>query len=128
LNCLLDTHLLIWAMDAPDRLTNGARQFLERSEMRRSFSLASIWEVSIKFGLGRLDFEVEPQLFREILLDNGFTEYPITPEAIVQVSKLPPIHRDPFDRLLVAQAMTEKVTLITLDKTVASYPGSILKL
>lgn len=89
------------------------------------FSAASLWEVAIKHQLGRDDFRVDPRLLRRGLLDNGYTELSVTSEHAVAVDGLPPIHRDPFDRLLVAQAMVEAVVLLTNDPVVARYPGPV---
>lgn len=122
---LLDTHLLLWAAGQPDRLPDAARQLLEDPRNELMFSSASLWEVSIKRGLGRDDFKVDPRLLRRGLLDNGYSELPITSEHAITVDSLPPIHRDPFDRILVAQAMVEGVALLTADPWVAQYPGPV---
>lgn len=122
---LLDTHLLLWAAGQPDRLSAAARALLDDPETQPHFSVASIWEIAIKRGLGRSDFKVEPRLLRRGLLDNGYVEVPIVSEHAVAVDGLPNIHRDPFDRLLVAQAMVEGVTLLTSDDAVAKYGGQI---
>ncbi len=90
-----------------------------------SFSVASIWEVAIKRGLGRRDIQVDPGLLRRGLLENGYGELAITSDHAITVGVLPPIHRDPFDRLLVAQAMFEAITLLTTDPVVARYPGPV---
>jgi len=91
------------------------------------FSAASIWEVAIKNGLGREDFKVDPRLLRRGLLDNGYIELAITSEHAAGVSTLANIHKDPFDRMLVAQAMIEGVTLLTSDAMVAAYEGPVRK-
>lgn len=91
------------------------------------FSSASLWEVAIKRGLGRPDFRVDPRLLRRGLLDNGYSELPITSEHAVAVDGLPTIHKDPFDRILVAQSIVEGIALITTDTLVAQYPGPIRK-
>ncbi len=89
------------------------------------FSAASLWEVAIKHGLGREDFQVDARLLRRGLLDNGYQELPIASEHAVAIDGLPTIHKDPFDRLLVAQAMVEGITLLTADPLVAQYPGPV---
>ncbi len=89
------------------------------------FSVASLWEIVIKRGLHRPDFQVDARLLRRGLLDNGYLELPILSEHVVAVDSLPPIHKDPFDRLLVAQATVEGITLLTDDPTVAQYPGPV---
>ena len=89
------------------------------------FSAASLWEVAIKRGLGRHDFKVDARLLRRGLLDNGYSELPIVSDHIVAIESLPALHKDPFDRVLVAQATVEGVTLLTIDSLVAQYPGPI---
>lgn len=125
---LLDTHLLLWAAGNPDRLSKQARALLEVPEHELLFSAASLWEITIKRGLGRADFQVDPRLLRRGLLDNGYNELPITSEHAVVVDALPPLHKDPFDRLLIAQALVEGITLLTADEVVAQYPGPIRKI
>jgi PIN domain nuclease of toxin-antitoxin system len=122
---LLDTHLLLWAAGSPDKLSASVRAMLENPETELVFSAASLWEISIKRSLGRNDFEVDPRVLRRGLRDNGYSELPITSEHAVAIDGLPPIHKDPFDRLLVAQAMVEGILLITSDTVVAGYPGPI---
>jgi PIN domain nuclease of toxin-antitoxin system len=125
---LLDTHLLLWAAGEPERLSSRARRLINDAQNELLFSAASLWEVAIKRGLGREDFKVDPRLLRRGLLDNGYNELPIISDHVVAIDSLPPIHKDPFDRLLVAQATVEGVTLLTLDPLVAQYPGPVRKL
>ncbi|MCK9487949.1 MAG: type II toxin-antitoxin system VapC family toxin [Xanthomonadales bacterium] len=122
---LLDTRLLLWAAAEPRRLAKKTRALLEDPDNVLLFSAASFWEVAIKAGLGRADFTVEPAVLRRGLLDNGYVELPVLNEHAVATGTLPPIHRDPFDRLLVAQAQVEGITLLTSDPVVAQYPGPI---
>jgi PIN domain nuclease of toxin-antitoxin system len=122
---LLDTHLLIWAAGQPEYLSPTALALLSDLQNELIFSSASLWEVSVKRGLGREDFNVDPRLLRRALLDNGYHELPITSEHAVAVEGLPPIHKDPFDRILIAQSMVEGITLLTADMLVANYPGPI---
>ena len=125
---LLDTHLLLWAAGEPKRLPKGIRTLLQDRDNELLFSAASLWEVVIKSGLGRKDFRVDARLLRRGLLDNGYSELPIVSEHVVAIESLPPIHKDPFDRVLVAQATVEGITLLTNDPVVAQYPGPIRKL
>ena len=125
---MLDTHLLLWAAGEPKRLPKGIRTLLEDRDNELQFSAASLWEVVIKSGLGRKDFRVEARLLRRGLLDNGYSELPIVSDHVVAIESLPPIHKDPFDRVLVAQATVEGITLLTNDPVVAQYPGPIRKL
>jgi len=122
---LLDTHLLLWAAAASARLPAAAAALLDDLENVPLFSAASLWEVAIKRGLGREDFRVDPRLLRRGLLDNGYDELPVTGAHAVAVDGLPPIHKDPFDRLLVAQASVEGIVLLTADPVVARYPGPV---
>lgn len=122
---LLDTHLLLWAAALPDRLSPAATALIADPTSELLFSAASLWEVAIKSGLGREDFGVDPALLRRGLSDNGYTEMPVTGVHAIAVATLPPLHRDPFDRLLVAQAQMEGVTLLSSDELVCRYPGPI---
>ena len=122
---LLDTHLLLWAVGTPERLTKDARDLIEDHDTELVFSAASLWEITIKNSLGRDDFQVDPRLLRRGLLDNGYVELPVTGSHAVAVDSLPPLHRDPFDRILVAQAQVEGILLLTADALIARYPGSI---
>ena len=124
---LLDTHLLLWGAGDPDRLSAPARALIGAPENEVWFSAASVWEIAIKSGLGREDFQVNARLLRRGLLDNGYRELPVGSEHAVAIDSLPPLHKDPFDRLLVAQAMVEGITLLTADAQVAQYPGPVLK-
>ena len=122
---LLDTHLLLWAAGEPKRLSKAVRSLLEDADNELLFSAASLWEVAIKSALGRKDFRVEVRLLRRGLLDNGYSELPVVSDHVVAIESLPPIHKDPFDRVLVAQATVEGITLLTNDPVVAQYPGTI---
>jgi PIN domain nuclease of toxin-antitoxin system len=125
---VLDTHLLLWTAGQPRRLSATARKLIADADNELLFSAASLWEIVIKRGLGRDDFVVDARLLRRGLLDNGYEELPVRSEHTVAIDGLPPIHRDPFDRLLVAQATFEGITLLTSDPIVARYPGPIRRL
>jgi PIN domain nuclease of toxin-antitoxin system len=124
---LVDSHLLLWAAGSPERLPAKARSLFEDPDHALLFSAASLWEIAIKRGLGRSDFQVDPRLLRRGLLDNGYGELPVTSEHAVMLDALPPIHKDPFDRMLVAQAHVEGITLVTADDIIGKYPGAIWK-
>ena len=124
---LLDTHVLLWAAGQPGRLPRAARALLNDPHNAPMFSSASLWEIAIKSGLGRDDFQVDARLLRRGLLDNGYQELPISSEHAVAIDGLPPIHRDPFARLLVAQSMVEGIILLTNDPLVAQYPAPVRK-
>lgn len=125
MNLLLDTHILLRAARGVD-LGAGLRRLLEDPANRLVFSAASIWEIAIKSGLGRPDFDVPSGVFRRGLLEAGYEELPVTGAHAAALQGLPPLHRDPFDRILVAQALVEGLTLVTADRTILTYPGPIL--
>jgi PIN domain nuclease of toxin-antitoxin system len=118
---LLDTHLLLWILGEPNRLDRETRETIETGAEEVLFSAASIWEIAIKSRLGRDSFAAEPGDIARTARDSGFTELPILSKAAAFVAELPLLHRDPFDRLLVAQAMTEPAILYTADHTLPAY-------
>jgi PIN domain nuclease of toxin-antitoxin system len=124
---LLDTHLVLWAAMQPERLPRKTAKLLSLRQTPAAFSLASLWEVAIKRSLGRPDFTVDVSTLHRWLLDEGFTELPIAASHLAQVATLPWHHRDPFDRLLVAQAQVEGLPLWTADASLKVY-GRAVKL
>lgn len=122
---LLDTHLLLWAAGDPKRIGSETRKLLEDEANELFFSAASLWEVSIKQSLGRPDFQFDVRVLRRGLFDNGYSELPVTSEHAVALTSLPPLHKDPFDRILVAQATVEGITLLTQDAMLVHYPGPV---
>lgn len=111
MNLLLDTHILLWASADPARLSKSAALLLANPDNTLIFSAASLWEIAIKLQLGRDDFQIDPRLPRRGLLDNGYHELAITSAHTLAALDLPPLHRDPFDRLLIAQAKCEGFTI-----------------
>jgi PIN domain nuclease of toxin-antitoxin system len=122
---LLDTHVPLWAAGMPERLSARAVALLNDRENRLFFSAASLWEIAIKRGLGRADFQIDGRVLRRGLLDNGYSELAISSVHAAATEGLPGLHKDPFDRLLVAQAAVEGITLLTADALVVRYPGPI---
>jgi len=122
---LLDTHILLWAACEPARLSAAALALIEDQNNSLMFSAASLWEITIKRSLGRADFNVDPRLLRRGLVDNGYEELAIISDHALASDGLPQHHKDPFDRLLVAQANFEGLLLITSDPVVARYPGPL---
>jgi PIN domain nuclease of toxin-antitoxin system len=120
---LLDTHLLIWAVTADKKLSASAAALIDDMGNTLVFSVLSLWEIALKRGLDRKDFLYEARFVRQSLLKNGYEELPILSQHVLAVDTLPPIHKDPFDRLLIAQAITEGIVLLTSNATVAQYPG-----
>ena len=122
---LLDTHVLLRAAGAPGRLPRAAWALLEDEANELVFSAAGLWEVAIKQQLGREDFRADARLLRRGLLDNGYAELPVTSAHAVALDLLPPLHKDPFGRMLIAQALVEGIMLLTADANLARYPGPI---
>ena len=127
MNILLDTHLLLWIASEPERVPEGVLDMLMDDGVTAFFSAANIWEIAIKSGLGRSDFELDASLFRRNLLDHGYLEIDVTGAQAAHVQTLPAIHRDPFDRILIAQSQLENMPLYTRDAQVAQYPGPIIR-
>jgi PIN domain nuclease of toxin-antitoxin system len=125
---LLDTHVLLWAAGLPEKLPASAKEMIENPGNRPLFSAASLWEITIKRGMGRSDFRVEPEILRRGLVESGYEELPITGDHALAVRHLPPIHKDPFDRILVAQTEVEGGLLLTADDVVAKYPAPVRKI
>jgi len=122
---LLDTHLLLWTASARARLSQAATLLIDDFTNEIFFSAMSIWEIVIKSALNRPDFSVDAALLRRGLLDRGYEEIPITSTPGLAVAGLPPIHKDPFDRILIAQAISEGILLLTGDAIIAKYPGPV---
>jgi PIN domain nuclease of toxin-antitoxin system len=125
LKLLLDTHLLIWASSQSWLLSTAARELIEDPANELVFSSISIWEVAIKRGLERSDFDVEPRILRRGLIDEGYRELAFTSDHAFAVSSLPLLHKDPFDRALMAQAMSEGLLLLTSDRLLEGYSGLV---
>ncbi len=121
---LLDTHILLWA--ATGTLPKEAELLVVDGDNTLYFSPASIWEIGIKKSLGRSDFKVDPEVLRRGLLDNQYQELPITSLHALAVNDLPPLHKDPFDRMLLAQAKAEGISLLTSDSILREYPGPVM--
>ena len=118
---LLDTNILLWALIEPGKIKADVRSELEDPGNEVLFSAASVWEMSIKAALGRADFQVAPEAIVAAAQATGFLELPIRSVAALRVRVLPHHHRDPFNRLLVAQAMTEPALLYTADAQLGAY-------
>jgi len=119
---LLDTHTLLWALMRPERLAPAHRELLESPEHQVFFSAVNIWEIAIKRALDRPDFDVEPDVARDAAIATGFAELPISGMHAAAVRHLGNHHRDPFDRMLIAQAKTEPMRLMSDDPLIALYP------
>ncbi len=117
---LIDTHVFLWWCEGDSRLSAAERGCIRDAANEVYLSAASVWEMNIKEGLGRL---VVPERVSAAALRLGFEALPVTFEHAEEISQLPPLHRDPFDRMLVAQARVESLTLVTQDPSIRSYPG-----
>ena len=122
---LLDTHLLLWAAGPSPRLSVDARRLIDDPDNELVVSAASLWEIAIKSGLRHPNFRIDAALLRRNLLKNSYQELAITGEHAAAVANLPPLHKDPFDRMLVAQSIVEGITLLTSDPLVAQYPAPV---
>ncbi len=122
---LLDTHVLIWSVSEHERLSARVNELLSDDRNTPVFSVVALWEIAIKFALGKPDFDIDPKVMRPALLAHGYEELTVTGPHVVAVANLPSIHRDPFDRLLIAQSQVEGIALLTADRTIAEYPGPI---
>jgi PIN domain nuclease of toxin-antitoxin system len=123
LKLILDTDVIIWA--ALDSLAEETKQRLSGEGVELLFSAVSIWEIAIKSRLGKPDFSFDAAVFRRSLFESGYIELPVNGVHAAAVARLPDLHKDPFDRLLIAQAMVEGITLLSADEAVLSYPGAI---
>ena len=125
MNLLLDTHILLWAAYEPARLSADARAMLTDPNNTLHFSVASLWEVAIKSALGRPDFAVDAAELRLGLVANDYNELAIESSHVLRLPTLQPLHADPFDRILLAQAMAEGQVLLTADAKVLAYGGPV---
>ena len=122
---LIDTHILLWALGSPERLGASLRDDLTDPANQILFSTASIWEIAIKAGLRKADFTARPEIVAREALARGFGELPVGWRAAARVADLPHLHRDPFDRILVAQAVAEPVHLLTVDRKMLAYSDMV---
>ena len=123
MNCLIDTHILLWAAFEPEKLSDTARSRLLDPQNALWFSAVSVGEVAIKRGLNRPDFQIDPGPLRAGLLANDYQELPLDGRHCLGLGTLPPLHGDPFDRMLIVQAAAEGMVLLTADRQVAAYGG-----
>lgn len=123
---LADTHLLLWVALAPDRVSSTARDLIANEANTPAFSVVSLWEISIKQARGRPDFRVDARRMHRLLLENGWREYLVESEHAITAGQLPPLHKDPFDRMLLAQATVEGAQLLTSDRQLALYGAPVL--
>lgn len=124
MNLLLDTHVLIWALENNPRLSNQARDAIIDGENIILVSAVSVWEINIKKAMGKLD---APDNLQQEIRTHRFTPLSINMDHAELAAKLPDIHKDPFDRMLIAQAIEEKLTLVSRDSMIAQYDVNLIK-
>lgn len=122
---LFDTHLLLWSISEPEKLSGKARGIVAHGSNDLLFSAASIWEVAIKYAKHPRTFNVNPMTLRTGLLELGYSELPLNGAHAIATASLPFVHRDPFDRMLIAQAMVENLTLLTVDTRLLGYRARV---
>lgn len=118
---LLDTHVLLWFLNGDKKLSKHQKEIIESSKNLKFISIASLWEISIKLSLNKLKLPLDLKSFIQLIDQNGFLILPIELEHIIEISNLEFIHRDPFDRILIAQSVVEKLTLLTNDEDIVKY-------
>lgn len=128
MNLLLDTHVALWAITDSPKLTTKARELIASPKTNVWISSASIWEIAIKHSLGRADMPISSQDALRYFLESGYRRLPIEAEHVVAIEDLPAHHNDPFDRLLIAQALVEPMRLMTHDALLALYSDTIIKI
>jgi len=122
---LLDTHLLIWSQIDTRRISARTRRLMEDEGNDLYFSVVSLWEIGVKRALNRPEFNIDPHILRGELVSKGYTELTLSAEHALAVERLPPLHKDPFDRLLLCQTLVEGLTLLTKDEEILAYPVSV---
>lgn len=124
---LLDTHILLWVVNTPERLPSPAHAMIASLDNAVYFSVVNLWEITLKAQLQRTDFRVDARALRTALLKAGYQELDVKSEHVFQLNHLADIHKDPFDRMLIAQALSESMLLLTMDAQIAKYPAPVRK-
>ncbi len=124
---LLDTHIVLWLANEPHKLTENVNNLLLNKKETIYFSTVNIWEIAIKSALRKSDFSVDLSKLYQQLIYYNYLELPIVAKHCMEVENLPPYHKDPFDRLLIAQAITENLTLVTHDNLILQYDIDVLR-
>ncbi|MBP6339195.1 MAG: type II toxin-antitoxin system VapC family toxin [Vitreoscilla sp.] len=128
MNILLDTHVALWAITDSPKLPKKAREMIASPRSTVWISAATVWEIAIKHSLGRGEMPVSSQDALRYFRESGYRFLPIEPEHAIAIEDLPAHHADPFDRILVAQALVEPMRLITHDRVVALYSDTIIEI
>lgn len=119
MTCLLDTHVILWWLEGSDELSEEAKGVIVDPAHRMLISTASMWEINIKMGIGKLRVNKN---YAEILVADGFEILDMQLPHVMKILELPSIHNDPFDRILIGKAMVEQATIISRDKKITQYP------
>ncbi|MFM7904367.1 MAG: type II toxin-antitoxin system VapC family toxin [Microcystis sp.] len=124
---LMDTHAFLWFIEGDTNLSDAARSLIENNQYQKRLSIASLWEMSIKASLNRLELKTTfPNLIQNYVYNNGFDILSINAEHLEQLKRLPFHHKDPFDRLIIAQSLTENIPIITKDELFKRYTENLL--
>ena len=123
---LLDTNILLWIAGSPEKIPENILNQIQDTQNTLFFSAASIWEIAIKHALGKPDFSFDPLTIYQALVENNYTELSITSSHATAIQHLQKIHKDPFDRMLIAQAIAENMLLMTADRTIVKYSAPVL--
>ena len=127
MNALLDTHTFIWWFTDAPQLSETARAFIANPDNKLFFSVASAWEIIIKVGTGKLSIPEEPDIYlNSRITDNRFEVLPIELPHVLQVAKLPDLHRDPFDRIIIAQSQVTGMPILTIDRLIVQYDVDVV--
>ena len=126
MNNLLDTHILIWFIEGDNKLSDRARKSIERNDVFNFVSIASLWEIAIKVSLGKLELKTPFSKISKQILNNGFQILPITFQDTLSLTELPFHHRDPFDRIIICQSFTNKLSVVSKDKFFKDYSVSVI--
>ena len=126
MNLLIDTHAIIWFITDNTKLPRKTKNIISSEDNNCFVSIASFWEIGIKHSIGRLKLGTDLKTIFRIIEDTGFKTLPLNPEHILKNSILPFYHQDPFDRILIAQALTENMLLISRDRQFKNYPVQVI--
>jgi len=121
MNLLLDTHAILWFLNGDKKISEKVKKILASPANDTFISIVSLWEIAVKLSLGKLSLKTTLNYLFRIIEKQGFHFLPITPEHIICAATLPMNHRDPFDRIIISQALTEEMTIITRDESFAGY-------
>lgn len=123
---LLDTHTIIWFLNGDKNISQKVKFYIESIENTKYVSIASLWEIAIKYNLGKFQFTDGIDTFFDLVLNNGFKILPININHLIELSTLEKYHKDPFDRILIAQAISENMAICTIDDKIKTYRVDVI--